>query len=1266
MNTLTLKWSVFRSNTRQNMNKYIYTLVLGLLPCINAIADHKESYRVSEADVQNGYILKKVWLDHYRVPDVHISDISYTHDVVLPEDALPSSPDKFDILLGQDRKNSFAVVRIPAYATDEGYQKVKLLSNFTLTVTEKQLPHANNTSASKTTAQASPLASGTWYKISVPNTGLFKIDFNFLSSKLGVDPSKINPSNIRVFGNGGNMLPEDNGIPVRELLEENAIWMNDGGDGSFNQGDYFVFYAVGPTGWTADNGKKRFIHTKNLYEDKSYYFINFDGQGKRISGQQGNLTANTTVKDFNFYTVHHEDLFSFWKSGKTWQGEDFGIDLGRVNERSFPIHVGNVIDSAKFRVSIASRAPAPGNTFNISLNGQSIGDYTLGPAAQNTDDAPFTATTVDWAMPYSGSTANFNLKYKPGINSGIGFLDFIEINTRQPLQFTDPYLLFRDLNSIGAGNVVSYQVGNANGGTQVWDVTDPQNPVRMNGNLNGSVFTFTQDASSLHEFAALNSDQLQVPEFTSTVANQNLQGHEQVDYIIVSYPDFLPAANELANFHRNRSGLRVLVVTPQQIYNEFSSGSQDISAIRNLMKMFYKRAGMSVADMPKYLLLFGDASYDYKDRIPNNTNFVPTFESLETTNLIFSYCNDDFFGFLDDSEYIENDGIINAMDIGVGRLPVKNLTEANAFVNKILQYKSPQSLGPWRLSTTFVSDNEDRAGPHMADGEIMEGVVQGKSNIYNSTKVYLDAIPLISTPGGQRAPDANKMINDQVFKGTFLINYSGHGNIDVLAHERIISQDDYTKWKNIHKLPIMITATCDFGRFDHPEYVSAGERIVLKADGGAIASLTTTQLVYQSPNRLINADFLSAQFEHNGANWNTFGDAFRIGKNATYSQSTNRSVIANFRKFALLGDPALEPNFPEYFIRTDEVLSGATMLPVDTVGALGEYIFKGSVTDVNGNVLDNFNGKLSVTFYDKPKKVKTITTPEQTFNVRNNIIYKGNATVSNGQFSISFIAPKDLNYEFGKGKISYYAQNGITDGAGADTGKIVGGYSDYPVIEYNPPVVRPFIEDSLFKNGGLTGPNTLLFVILEDETGINVSGNSIGHDLTAVLDGDIEHPYVLNDYYETAENTYKLGYVNFPLSNLAEGRHRLTVKAWDVNNNSGEGSVDFEVADGNIVKVRNLMNYPNPFRDLTHFVFEHNHPDEILNVEINIYNTQGTRVKELRQQFLPTGSRSNEITWDGADDNGVKLPSGVYVYRTKISTDKGIHDMAYQKLVIVR
>lgn len=1231
-------------------------------------ADNTTTFSVDERDVSNGYVVKKIWLQNFEIPAVKLDWISYTTQVTLPQNAIPSDPAGFDIVLGKERKKPFALVRIPVYSLDKATSQLKRITGFTLSYSEKPV-NAALKPAAKGTAAPSPLAAGNWYKIAVTESGLYKIDYDFVTSKLGVNAASFSTANIRVFGNGGHMLPENNALPYNENLTENAIWVNDGGDGVFNPGDYIVFYAQGPTAWTADASINGFRHEKNLYDDKSYYFLNFDqGAGKRITGQGSVGSANVFVTSFNDYAVHEEDLFNPGAFGKTWWGEDFGADPGKVSTRDFTLNLqGNSIGDADFRIKLASRSASAPNVFTLSLNGVQQGSYTLSTAGTDDQGAQVSIEDAYWHIPYNSNAATIKLDYQAAVSSGIGYLGYIEINTRCGLAFSGPRLNFRDLNSVGAGNIAGYQLGNATGATQVWDVTDPLNPVRMNGSLSGNIYQFTQSASSLHEFAALNNDQLPAPEYTGTVANQDIHGSGQVDYIIVTHPDFLSQAERLAEFHRQRSNMRVLVATTPQVYNEFSSGRQDISAIRNMARMFYDRAGNDSTEMPKYLLLFGDASYDYKNRVPNNTNYVPTFESAESTFLINSFCNDDFFAFLDDNENVENTSIANTLDLGVGRLPVKNLDEARAVVDKIFVYKSPDALGPWRISTTIVTDNEDEAGPHMEDGEVMDSTIVRNSNIYNATKIYEDAIPMVSSPGGTRAPDANKSINDQMIRGTFLINYNGHGNTDVLSHERIVTQDDYTKWKNIKAMPFMVTATCDFGRFDHPEYVSAGERVVLKGDGGVITALTTTQLVYQSANRIINKDFLNAQFQHINGRWNTFGDAFRIGKNLTYGKSgTSSSDIINFRKFALLGDPALEPDFPEFFISTDSLIEGATGKPVTTMSALGEYIIKGSVTDINKNLLSNFNGTLSVTIFDKPRTVKTITSINKTFQVQNNIIYKGKATVNNGHFAFSFITPKDINYNMGGGKISYYAENGMTDAAGADTSKSVGGYSDYPVIENNPPKVRPFIEDSLFVNGGLTNPNTTLFVILEDETGINVSGNSVGHDLTAVLDGDIKNPYIMNDYYETAPNTYKRGYVNFPITNLPLGRHSLTVKAWDVNNNSAEGTVDFEVVEGGVVKVQHLINYPNPFTDVTHFMFEHNHPDEPMAVEINVYNTSGQNVRNLKQNFTPTGSRSNEISWDGTDNQGARLPSGVYVYRVKISTDKGISTLAYQKLVIVR
>lgn len=1252
--------------TIMKMFKNIITLCCALVLTTAAIAGERYTFKVGVQDIHGGYFAERIPLNVYAVPTIKVVDVSYEVVNDIPKDALPSSVSNLEVAIGKELKVPFASIMVPAYAVGDDAKTLKRVASITVEVTEPKVQAVEQRDAAKTTAASSPLANGTWYKVAIPSTGFYKVDYQFLIQQLGLSSASIDPSRIRVFGNGGNMLPENNAVARPDNLLENAIYVNDGGDGSFDQGDYFIFYAVGPMAWQANEADQKFNHIKNIYEDQAYYFFNFDQDaGKRVSLQATQPSGNVQVNSYNYYSVIDEDLENIGGFGKMWVGDEFSSRPGQQLSRSYSIPLGNTIGDATIEVAAGNYNPAGGSSvFTVSINNT---PNSLQVSPPNSNDYPvgYGVETFKQAV---GNTANFQLTYSPLSSDVKAYLNYIEVNVRKPLSFEGNTLLFRDMQSVGAGNVAAYTISNTNANTQVWDVTDPQGAIQMNGSASGGSYSFAREADELREFAAFNSDALSAPTFINTVANQNIHGVDVVDYVIVTYPEYKLAAERLAAFHKDRDRLSVLVVTTTEVYNEFSSGSQDISAIRDMMRMFYVNAGMDTAKMPKHLLLMGDASYDYKDRINNNSNRVPTFETEESVTHINYYACDDFFGFLDDNEDIETYiGIKNTLDIGVGRIPANSLAEANDVVNKILHYKSSASLGPWRLATTYVADDEDGAGPHMSDGETMESVVNSSSNdIFNSTKVYLDGLPTISTPGGKRAPQANKIINDAIFKGTFLVNYSGHGNPQVMAEERILTPDDYNSWQNIDQLPIMITATCDYGQYDQPTFVSSGERLLLKNDGGVIATLTTTQLVYQSYNHTLNRDFLASQFDHNNGEWNTFGDAIRKGKNKTYINSNAAGELINFRKFVLLGDPALEPNFPEYYVNTDSVLD-ATGKAQDTLSALGAYTIKGSVTDGSGNVLTDFNGDLSVSIFDKPN-LRTVSTYNgaKTFKLQNNIIYRGKATVTEGKFSFSFVAPKDINYEYGEGKISYYAENGVTDAAGVDTNYSVGGYSDNPQTEDNPPLVRAYIGDSLFRNGGLTGSNTLLYAILEDETGINVSGNAVGHDLIAVLDENVSEQYVMNDYYETAPNTFRRGYVSFPVYDIPEGRHRFTVKAWDVNNNSGAGTVDFVVKEGNVVAVQQLMNYPNPFSDKTHFVFEHNRPNENLTAEINIYNTAGKLVRKIRQDFTAGVSRSNEITWDGTGENGVLLPSGVYIYRMKIETAQGIEDMAYQKLVIVR
>jgi hypothetical protein len=1238
----------------------IFPLMLLTFP---AFAD-VHNYTVSGKDIHDGFIVERIDLQYGAIPSVKLLQPSFTGVKALPKDTRADAPDHFTLKIGAELKRPFVLVQIPAYSLrpDGGYQ---VITSFSLDVSEAAQAVAQHSTA-KITATASPLSSGTWYKIAVPERGVYKIDYDFIKS-MGVGSGTISSAGIRLVGNGGTIISENNAVPRPFDLTENAIWVSDGGDGTFGSGDFIAFYAGGPTRWDKDSLNQRFIHANNLYADSSYYFISFDaGNGLRLADAPATGPATTSVTTFNDYVAHELDLYNPGKFGKEWWGEKFGA--AGLMSRDLSFNLGSNTDSLRVRLSVAGRSTSYNTSMSVTLNGSPFSNYMFKGVVLEDDNSPVSPGSSDLAVQLNASTAAFHLNFISSAPEDLAYLNYIELNWRRPLAFAGSNFTFRDWRGIAPGAVAAYTVAGASAATQVWDITNPLQPKRMVGSLSGSNYTFTQQADMLHEFVALNGSTFATPIYISKVDNQNLHGADAPSLVIVTYPDFLDAANRLADYHRQHDGMKVLVATTQQVYNEFSSGSQDISGIRDMMRYYYQVAGSDTSRMPHYLLLFGDASYDYKNRIIPNANYVPTFESADGVDVDNSYTVDDFFGFLDDNENISDFSLPNTLDIGIGRLPVNTPAQADAVVNKIIGYHAPASLGPWRLMNTYIGDNEDNAGEHLMDAEYIAAQVDAMSPFSNDFKIYLDNLPFVSTPGGLRCPEANKAINDQIFKGTFLINYTGHGSTVTLAHERILIKDDFNKWKNLNKLPFMVTATCDYARYDNPGYTSDGEALILKSDGGTIAMLTTTGPVFAGINRDINGQFLAEQYTQHNGEWPTFGDAIRRGKNITFITPSQYSRV-NFYRFTLLGDPALQPAFPKHRVHTDSIRTLPNNTPTDSLRALGSYTVSGHISDVAGNMLNDFNGRAYITIYDKARTI-SLNTKEygqlRKYSMRDNVIFKGITTVTNGHFSFAFIAPKDINYDFGKGRISYYAENGVTDAAGMDTTLTVGGYFDGAEADNVGPEVQPYIGDTLFHDGGLTGTNTLLYVKLSDHSGINVSGNGVGHDLTGVLDGDEQHPYILNDYYQTEPNTYQRGHVSFPLSNIPDGLHTIVVKAWDVYNNSGSGTVHFVVGDGKVMQVENLINYPNPFSDVTHFFFEHNHPNEVLNVQIAIYNTAGLLVRTINQSFTPTGSHSNEITWDGTANNGARLQSGVYPYRIILSTEKGIEATSYQKLVIVR
>ncbi len=1109
------------------------------------------------------------------------------------------------------------------------------------------------------------LSSGTWYKIAIKETGVYKIDATFLNS-LGISTSNISSTNIRIFGNGGSMLSEANQINRTDDLDEIALSVLDGGDGQFNGNDFLLFFASGSEKWINDSARHLFKHQKNIYSDSAYYFLTIGGIGKRINSNSSTLTPTVFINSFNARYFYELDSVNLLSSGKEWLGEEFANAPGKTLSRNFPIPFSDLQTNYPLTVisDFVSRSINNESRVDVKINNQEVSQLAISPTGASIYDLFAQQIQQTINVPVFQEPLILNFTYTPGSFNAQGWLNWFEVHARKNLTLTSSQqLLFRDWNSVGnaAGEFI---LSNYSSNSQVWEITNQSTPVKMQGNFLVNEFRFINDCSKLKEYVAFNISNVFIPVAVGKISNQNLHASQSVDYIIVSNKILLAQAERLANFHRQKNNLRVVVTTTEQIFNEFSSSNLDPVAIRDFVKMYYDKAGSVSANKPKYLLLFGDASFDYKNRINGNTNLAPAYESTNSFDPLSTYTSDDFFGFLDDNEDINSTTVTNLLDIGIGRVPAKNISEAKNFVDKVETYQSNESFGAWRNTINFIADDEDN-NLHLQDAELIAGTVQSTNSLFNINKIYLDAFRQESGIAGSRFPLVNDAIRNQIFKGTLMFDFIGHGGASRLAEEVILDQEIINGWNNTFRLPLFITATCDFAPFDNPFINSIGENLLLRAKTGAIALMTTTRLVFSFSNRLMNNNYIQSALQSNSnGSYKSLGEAMMDAKNYTYQSSSD---IVNNRKFTLLGDPALTLAFPKFKIKTTKLNGQSISSQPDTLKAGEKISIDGEVIDNNGTIINGFNGTIYPTVYDKPKNINTLANDAAsqvaTFQLQSNILFKGKATVNNGKFRFEFKVPKDLNYQYGNGKISFYAEDGKKDGGDYFDGFIVGGSSSIVDSDKEGPIMKAWLNDEKFVNGSIVNQSAVLLLKLSDSSGINTSGSGIGHDINIKIDND--KYYVLNDFYEADLDNFRQGVVRFQLPEFKSGFHSIKIKSWDVFNNSSEITLDFQVVKDEELVISHVLNYPNPFTTHTQFWFEHNKPGVDLFVQIQIYTITGRKIKNINKTINTTGNRYGKLEWDGRDDFGNKIGRGVYIYQLKVRDSEGKSKSVVEKLVIL-
>ncbi len=1117
----------------------------------------------------------------------------------------------------------------------------------------------------------SVLASGDWFKFRIEKSGIYRIDKGFLND-LGMNTDNINPRNLKIFGHGGKPLPFANNLNTQFDLPQNAIQVIGEEDGVFSGNDAILFYGIGLEGQDeiGDNDTNL-----NPYSDETYYYVTTDGgPGLRVQTMVEPTTApSTTIAQFNDYQFYEVDDFSPGLVGRRWYGNRFDIESEQTYAFDFPNLVSNG-DPMKVVIKCAAASEST-TSMALSINGTSLDPINFSALS---GQRVLSSATREVDIPASSSNGSItvDLSYNNSGNpSSIGYLDYIGIDALRELRGVDGQLMFKYNKAAVLSGVGAYQISNASQFTQIWDVTTTDFISAKQNETAADVFGFNATLGEVRKYVAVNPNDYFEPIkiSRSRVSNQNLKGSifndesgnfRDIDYLIITPSFLIQPALRLANHHKNYSGIHVKVVTLDKIYEEFSSGKQDISAIRNFVRYIYENAS-SPSKRIKYIGLLGDTSVDYKDRLSNNNNIVPTFHTLNSESTHFSYMSDDFFGMMDIDEgrMLASD----LLDIAVGRILADDVDLANAMVDKVVNYTKKVSYGNWRNNYLLISDDVDKSGEQILEVKLdaLGDSISVEKPFVNVKKIHSDAYQQETSAGGNRYPAVNEAIKDQIELGAVIINYFGHGGEDGLAAEFIYTKDIANNLQNTNRYPCIVTVTCEFTKFDNPLRITAGELTYTNRNGGAISLVTTTRSISISLGVEFNEALASELFGFGIETPNPPAEGLRISKNNI--PSDERRVVF------YIGDPALRLAFPKRDIRLTTLNGTPISQATDTLKALSKVRIGGEIVDTAGSVMTNYNGVLEAKVYDKNVERQTLANDgesdnfKMTFLTLGEALFNGKSTISNGTFEFDFVMPRDTQIPIGDGRISFYAQrnNAAEDQTGVNLDVKMGGLNENAPTDDQGPLIALFMNDESFTSGGITNDSPILIAKLEDPNGMNTA-SGIGHDMIAILDGDESNPYVVNEYYQADVDDYTKGTLDFKLRDLEDGVHTLTFKAWDVYNNSSTEEIQFVVAGNDTLEITKVLNYPNPFVSYTEFWFNHNRPMEPLEVQVQVFTVTGKIVWTKNQVITTDGFLSREITWDGKDDFGDKIGKGVYIYKITVKstlTNKRVEK--FEKLVIL-
>lgn len=1112
------------------------------------------------------------------------------------------------------------------------------------------------------------LASGKWIKIAVNQSGFYTLSYEKLR-ELGFE----NPEKVGVYGRGGRLLSESLDVHQGSTLPQVPLLRH-------NRAIYF--YGEGTTHWYFDRKHKNYQHVTNHYTTQGYYLLSDVATPgplvmQSISPIQA-AGAPQLEEGYDALYLHEKDRLSLKQSGRLLVGE--AITNNRPTPITLSLGKGSSLTS-NITLNFAYTAlPEKEGILSLSINDKIVGKDTIRSTEDRSDrtyQAGIYHRRYGILASYNGNEIPLKLQYNNPLEHV--YLDYISCVANRKLQYeSGEQLLFRRTTAQNKVALFSLE-GFPQETVIIATESDQPTPYSIPYNHGGNRLTFSSNTLIAEneqpiQFLATTWQDAYTPQIIGEIANCDLLSEPTPDLIIVTPQLFFDEAQRLADYHRKADNLTVLVMTQDQLLNEFNGGTPDATAYRLMCRYYHKKR--TLHKDPLQLLLFGDGASDnrrisetWKQEGLKAIPFLLTYQGVNSLN-VYSYTTDDYFGFLEKGQDALNNGQ-KTLSIAIGRLPLRTLEDAHAVVDKIIRYAQNEDLGTWKTNTLFVADNKDYY-IHQAQADRQAKILDSIQPELFCKKVYLDAFPRKNVAGLTTIPNAKKKLFDAINKGVLLINYVGHGSPSSWTDEQIMTQSDITRLSN-KRLPIWITATCDFTNFDN-SLTSGGEHSLLNPHGGSIALITTSRIVYDSYNEALNKLILRYLFSTNDrGELRPLSEALRMGKNNTYSSDT-----INKLNFLYLGDPALRLKMPTHKV-TLQKINGITLQEADTIAlhALESVTLEGAIHNVAGTIDGNFEGEIFITIFDAQHLRETL--PENIPNGLNStfkyqeyssIIYAGTAKVKQGLFSTQFVVPKDVAYAQQPGRINFYAyapQQKI-EAMGVDKRIQIEMGSAQERKDTTPPQILQCYLNTPSPEKVTTVGSTPLFVAeVFDENGINLSEGGVGHNVTLSIDNNPSLTFVLNEYYTANPLETGKGSIIMQLPPLSVGNHTAVFKVWDVFNNVSEKSLSFRVDPDLSTTVYTATVYPNPVttEGIVSFKLHTNIPGEASDLTIELYDYRGQCMAQSPNFSLTSNAQGIlEASWNIHTTTSTALTPGLYLYRCIIKNSNGKTSYASGKLLL--